>query len=207
MAAEEALALDGGELRSTPTRSGVAPILMRPIEGASAGLLLALISLVLIGVVFRYFLSSPVVWIDEVASIVFIWLSMLGAVLAIHRGEHLRLTLFLRFIPQRYRGLVDLAALLIVAAFLMAMIGPAFEHAEFESSILSPALEISAAYKIGAIAVGFTLMFGITVAEIIKGSSWRDVALVLGFLALLLAALWFSRPLLLTLGKTNIFIF
>ena len=36
MAAEGALALDGVELRSTPTRSGVASFLMRPIEGASA---------------------------------------------------------------------------------------------------------------------------------------------------------------------------
>ena len=207
MAAEGALALDGVELRSTPTRSGVASFLMRPIEGASAVLLLALIALVLVGVVSRYFLSSPIIWIDEVAGIVFIWLSMLGAVIAIDRGEHLRLTLFLRFIPPRYLPLVDLAALVIVASFLLAMIGPAIEHAEFESGILSPALEISAAYKIGAIAAGFTLMFAITAVEIIRLSRWRDVVLLLVFLALLLGAIWLSRPLLLSIGKTNIVIF
>ena len=207
MAAEGALALDGVELRSTPTRSGVASFLMRPIEGASAVLLLALIALVLVGVVSRYFLSSPIIWIDEVAGIVFIWLSMLGAVIAIDRGEHLRLTLFLRFIPPRYLPLVDLAALVIVASFLLAMIGPAIEHAEFEFGILSPALEISAAYKIGAIAAGFTLMFAITAVEIIRLSRWRDVVLLLVFLALLLGAIWLSRPLLLSIGKTNIVIF
>jgi TRAP-type C4-dicarboxylate transport system permease small subunit len=32
------------------------------------------------------------VWSDELASILFIWLSMLGAVLALDRGEHMRLT-------------------------------------------------------------------------------------------------------------------
>jgi TRAP-type C4-dicarboxylate transport system permease small subunit len=147
MAAEEGLAVDGGNVRSAPAQSGVAKFLIKPIEVASASLLLALISLVLIGVVSRYFFSSPIVWIDELASLVFIWLSMLGAVIAIDRGEHLRLTLFLRFFPPRYRALVDLAALLIVAAFLLAMIGPALEHTAFESSIVSPALGIQSPTK------------------------------------------------------------
>jgi tripartite ATP-independent transporter DctM subunit len=207
MAAEEGLALDGGNLRSAPARSGAAKFLIKPIEVASASLLLALISLVLIGVVSRYFFSSPIVWIDELASLVFIWLSMLGAVIAIDRGEHLRLTLFLGFFPQRYRALVDLAALLIVAAFLLAMIGPALEHTEFESSIVSPALGISVAYKVGAVAAGFILMFGITVAQILKNTGRREFVLMVALLVMLLGALWISQPFLLAIGKANIIIF
>jgi tripartite ATP-independent transporter DctM subunit len=206
MAAQESLALGEGNLHSAPTRSQVARFLVKPIEVASASLLLVLISLVLIGVVSRYFFNSPIVWIDELASLVFIWLSMLGAVIAIDRGEHLRLTLFLRFFPERYRAFVDLAALLIVAAFLLGMIGPALEHTEFESGILSPALGISVAYKVGAIAAGFVLMFVITVAQIIN-MRWRDFVLAVALLAILLGGLWSLQPLWLSIGKANIVIF
>ena len=35
------------------------------------------------GVVARYVFHSPLVWSDELASILFLWLSMLGAVVAL----------------------------------------------------------------------------------------------------------------------------
>ena len=76
--------------------AGTSAFIIKPLEIASAGLLVLLITLVLVGVSFRYFLRMPLLWVDEAASLVFIWLSMLGAVIAIDRGEHLRLTLFLR---------------------------------------------------------------------------------------------------------------
>ena len=44
------------------------------------------------GVVSRYVFHSPLVWSDELASILFLWLSMLGAVVALRRGEHMRMT-------------------------------------------------------------------------------------------------------------------
>jgi hypothetical protein len=37
----------------------------------------------------------PLVWSDELASILFLWLAMLGSALAVQRGSHMRLT-FLR---------------------------------------------------------------------------------------------------------------
>ena len=44
------------------------------------------------GVVARYVFHSPLVWSDELASILFLWLAMLGAVVALRRGEHMRMT-------------------------------------------------------------------------------------------------------------------
>ena len=35
---------------------------------------------------------APLVWSDELASILFLWLAMLGAVVAFRRGEHMRMT-------------------------------------------------------------------------------------------------------------------
>ncbi|MBV9739165.1 MAG: TRAP transporter small permease subunit, partial [Hyphomicrobiales bacterium] len=51
-----------------------------------AGVLVALETLILFaGVVARYGLRAPLVWSDELASILFLWLAMLGAVVAYRR--------------------------------------------------------------------------------------------------------------------------
>ena len=64
-----------------------------------------IIVLLLGGVVSRYVFANPIVWIDEAVSIAFIWVAMIGAAIAMHRNEHLRLTLFLDMLPPRTRGL------------------------------------------------------------------------------------------------------
>jgi TRAP-type C4-dicarboxylate transport system permease small subunit len=58
-------------------------------------LLIAEVALLLANVVYRYALHDPLTWADELASLLFIWLAMLGAVIALRRGEHMRLTTFI----------------------------------------------------------------------------------------------------------------
>jgi TRAP-type C4-dicarboxylate transport system permease small subunit len=53
------------------------------------------------GVVSRYVFESPLMWTDELANFLFLWLSMLGTVVALRRGEHMRLTTFVNSLrPQ-----------------------------------------------------------------------------------------------------------
>ena len=73
------LALGGIEALTEPKR---AEAWMRPVEIAAAGLLVVMIVTVLANVFFRYVLAKPLIWGDEVASIGFIWMAMLGAALA-----------------------------------------------------------------------------------------------------------------------------
>ena len=75
-------------------RSSLGP-LMRPIEAIAAVLLVVLTGLVLVAVFWRYVLGSPITSADEIASFIFLWLVMLGSVIAIDRNEHLRLALLL----------------------------------------------------------------------------------------------------------------
>ena len=58
-----------------------------------ATVLVALEALILFaGVISRYVFNAPLTWSDELASILFLWLAMLGAVIALRRDEHMRLT-------------------------------------------------------------------------------------------------------------------
>lgn len=181
--------------------------LMRPVEAVAAILLLFVIGLLLVGVVSRYVLSLPIIWVDEAASISFLWLAMLGSAIAIDRNEHLRLTLFLGMIPERGRAFVSTLALLIVATVILSLIVPAYVYVREESFLTSAALNISVGYRASAIVAGLFLMFAIAVLHAVRESTLANLvgaaAVILG-----LAFLgWALSPALLTLGYANILIF
>ena len=77
------------------------PPLSKPSPPA---LVLLEIVILLAGVIARYVFHSPLVWSDELASILFLWLSMLGAVIALRRGEHMRMTGLLGHVGPPRRG-------------------------------------------------------------------------------------------------------
>ena len=55
-------------------------------EAIGAMLVLAEVTILFAGVVSRYLLDSPLFWTDELANFLFLWLSMLGMVVAL-RGD------------------------------------------------------------------------------------------------------------------------
>lgn len=62
------------------------------VEIPAAILVVAEIVILFAGVVSRYVLHAPLVWSDELASMLFLWLAMLGAAVAFRRSEHMRMT-------------------------------------------------------------------------------------------------------------------
>src|SRR2546430_14126547 len=62
------------------------------VEIPAALLVTAEIIILFAGVVARYGLHRPLIWSDELASILFLWLAMLGAAVAFRRGEHMPVT-------------------------------------------------------------------------------------------------------------------
>src|SRR5512132_2634313 len=63
----------------------------RVVESVLALLMLLLIGLVSAQIFMRYLVHSPLVWIEVLARMSFVYLTFIGAGLAFHRGENLRL--------------------------------------------------------------------------------------------------------------------
>lgn len=181
--------------------------LMRPVEALSAVLLLAIIAMLLSGVVFRYGLSRPIVWIDEAASIAFLWLAMLGSAIAIDRCEHLRLTIFLNALGERARQLTETLGMVAIMAFLLVLLPAAYMYASGEMDITSSALNIPAGYRAAAIAVGMVLMVLLAVAQLLRTARALDVAVAVAAVAAVASALWLLSPALTSFGNGNILIF
>jgi tripartite ATP-independent transporter DctM subunit len=62
---------------------------------------------VVLGVIFRYFLSSPLQWSDEVAIAVLIAIAFLGGALALYRSEHLGVRFFRNSLSGRWADRAD----------------------------------------------------------------------------------------------------
>src|SRR5947207_583878 len=84
-------------------------ILALATEIPAAVLVSVEVSVLLAGVVSRYVFNQPLTWTDELASILFLWLAMLGAVIALRRDEHMRLGGLVALAPGVLRpGLIGL---------------------------------------------------------------------------------------------------
>src|SRR3981081_2025994 len=128
------------------------------VEIPAALLVIAEIVILFAGGVARYRLHRPLVWSDELASILFLWLAMLGATVAFHRSEHMRMTAVVASAKPAMRAWLDVVATRAGLAFLLLVAWPAYEYAYEESFITTPALQIPNVWRAAALPVGTGLM-------------------------------------------------
>lgn len=177
------------------------------VETVAAVLVLVEIIILGAGVMARYVFHAPLVWSDELASILFLWLSMLGAVVALRRGEHMRMTGLVSRVSPQTRALLEAIAITASIAFLLLIIPHALEYAEEENFIVTPALEISNAWRAAAIPVGVGLMLIAACCRLLRFSTLKPALLAIGITALFVLLFWLVGPALKPLGKLNLIVF
>ncbi|WP_159992668.1 TRAP transporter large permease subunit [Roseomonas sp. 18066] len=196
---------------AAPALTGLAGRLDRAlghlVEGAAALLLLAEIGILGAGVTARYLFHSPLIWSDELASILFLWLSMLGAVVALRRGEHMRMTGLVTRVGPGAQLLLDTLALTASLAFLILVMHSAVEYAQEESFVVTPALEITNAWRASAIPVGIGLMIVASFFRLARQGSVTAVALAGSITLAVVMGFWLLSPVLKPLGQLNLLIF
>ena len=173
-----------------------------------AAVLVAVEMLVLLaGVISRYVFNRPLTWSDELASILFLWLAMLGAVIALRRSEHMRLGFIVSIAPPFMRRWLNALAAAISTVFMLAIVSPSIEYMNFQWLILTPALEIHDTFRVAAIGVGAVLMALIALVRLFEYNTVKEIVLVFGAIAIVAAAFFFARPLLVALGNYNLIVF
>jgi tripartite ATP-independent transporter DctM subunit len=175
---------------------------------AAAAILLFEIGLLFVGVIARYFFHRPLVWADELASTLFVWLSALGAVLAMRRNAHMRLTTFISRAAPALRQQIETVILLVIAAFVLLIVHPAIEYAIDEAIVRTPGLDISNSWRASAVAAGAILIAVFSILRLATASpGLKFLVASAGIVVLVCAALWLARPLFLGLGNYNLAIF
>jgi tripartite ATP-independent transporter DctM subunit len=177
------------------------------VEIVAAILVAAEIVILFGGVVSRYVFGRPLVWSDELASTLFLWLAMLGAVIAFRRNEHMRMSAAVAALPPSQRGTLDAFATGAALAFLLLIAWPAYQYALDELPITTSALEITDAWRASALPVGFALMAIFAVVRLMRIGPTRSLILALGGVALIVVLFWLGAPLFRQLGNFNLLIF
>ncbi len=176
------------------------------IEVACGLLVITEIVILFAGVVSRYVVNSPLVWSDELASILFLWLAMLGSVIALSRAAHMRLTALVAGLPPRRQAQAEILAAGAALLFLAVLLRPAFDYAQEQAAITTPALGLSDMVRAGAIPVGVALMLIDCALRLLRLRRHAPLAPVV-LLGLVAGGLGLAAPELDGLGNWNLLIF
>src|ERR1700730_3250129 len=211
MAHAELTEIMAGEVDQPPRRrsllTSVEHVLGMLVEIPAALLVVAEIVILFAGVVSRYGLHRPLIWSDELASILFLWLAMLGAAVAFRRSEHMRMTAVVAGAKPALRAYLDVVATSAALAFLLLIAWPSYEYAYEESFITTPALQIANSWRAAALPVGIGLMALFAFLRLARAGELRTVLGAVLSVAALIAVFWLAQPWLRPLGNINLIIF
>ena len=177
------------------------------IEAVAAGLLVAEFVVMLLGTTARYVFDSPLLWADELATLLFLWLSVLGAAVALQRSEHMRLTMLLQRLPPRSAAFLETLGLVLVFGLAAALVPAAAGYAVDNWVVRTPALDLPDGLRGLALPVGLTLFLVICAQRLFAEAKVRDVVWAFIIVGLVAFALWSGKPLLLAMGKANLLVF
>jgi tripartite ATP-independent transporter DctM subunit len=181
---------------------------LKPVVAIPAALLVVAEVIVLfVGIISRYVLHAPIVWSDELAGILFLWLAMLGSVVAFQRAEHMRMTAIVGMIRPEGRLFLDVFATAASLAFLLLVIHPAYEFAADEVFVTTPALGIVNTWRAAALPVGIGLMLIVATLRLAATANVKHLVAAVAAVGVLVAILALLAPVLKPLGNLNLLIF
>lgn len=141
----------------------------RIVGWALAACLGAMTIIVFVAVIYRYVLDNPLDWTGELASLLFAWITFVGAFVGMRSRSHIKIDTLTIFLSARVRrGLkqvIDLGLLLMLALFIWQ--GTSLTITTW--SLEYPAMEISRGCLYASLPVGGLLM---TIA-LVQGW-WRE---------------------------------
>lgn len=129
-----------------------------PLRFLTGVVFAAIVTLTIAQVVFRYLLDSPLIWSEELAKLLLVWMVFLGAAAVTFDGKHLDVDVVFGALPPLARKAVRHLNLAMALFFLVALAWFSWEIVEIESWSALGALDISAAWVRLPATVGGALM-------------------------------------------------
>ncbi|USD43159.1 TRAP transporter small permease [Vibrio sp. SCSIO 43135] len=93
-------------------------------------LMAALLAVLTWQIVTRWLLDSPSLWSEELARVLFMYMSLIGCAMAIKRNEHVNITFFSDKLPEKLRLLLVLTLELAVLVSIFAIIYLGYQHVQ-----------------------------------------------------------------------------
>jgi len=127
-----------------------------------AALLMAIVgamtAVVFLQVLYRYVFAQPLQWSEELARYLFVWLSILGAALAVQKKGHFGLDLFYKMLSSRRRQVVRMVVCLFTGTVIFVILYQGIILVQKTALQESPAMGVSMSWAYASLPVGGALM-------------------------------------------------
>jgi TRAP-type transport system small permease protein len=144
-----------------------------------AALHAAIAGLVCAAVVFRYVLSDPLPWSEELILVLFGWMIFLGIANAFHARTHIIIDVVVLFAPRWLTFCFGLLAFVATAIVLGTLSWFSWRYLQRELPNLTPMLGISAGWAIAPLFIGSVLsllhLLRNLIDEGVTGVLWSDI--------------------------------
>jgi len=148
----------------------VLTVFTHPVEWACGLLMAAITTVVFLQVFTRYVLAYPWGWPEELARMLFVWVALLGAVLAFRRAGHFSIEACVSRLPAPLRRGVALSMRCVLLGFLLLVAYLGLQATLRVREQLTTAMEISMSWGYASVPVSFTCM----ACEMVR-LLWQDI--------------------------------
>ncbi|WP_127599263.1 TRAP transporter small permease [Nitratireductor alexandrii] len=152
-------------------------LLVRIVQWLLMLMLLAITGVMFAQVIWRYLLQSPLVWSEELALLLMVWMTFLGSALMLERREHVAIDQFVEWLPPALNRLAQIVGAVVVLAFNCALTYGAFVIAETARESIMPGLKISSAWQYIGVLIGGGLLVLVSLEALVqalRGSTVRE---------------------------------
>lgn len=124
------------------------------------GMMSIMVILIFVQVVMRYILGTSILWSEELARYLFIWITWLGAAFAVKENKLITVDVVKNKLPEPLKNYVEILAFVIFMVFNILLFKLSFEltAAIFQRQQLTPAMRIPMWLAYSAVPVGWFMM-------------------------------------------------
>ena len=122
-----------------------------------AAMVAAITAVTFAQVVTRYVTADPIIWSEELARYLFVWITLIGAAAGVRVHAHFGLDLVRRHAPPLLRTALGALTMLIVASFLALLLYTGILETRQAALQMSPALQVRMHWAYLALPVGAAL--------------------------------------------------
>ena len=158
------------------------------------------------GVFARYVLHNSLSWSDELATICFLWLTMLGTIVAYRRDAHLRLTALIKRVSAKTQALFAGIANAVIMLFCLEVLTASQKFLKMEMVDLTPALSIPRSYVVASIFICLAIVFLLAALRLIDGDARVAVGTIAAVVLAAVAISYFTNVMA-QLGNYNLALF
>ena len=120
-------------------------------------MLVIVCAVLILQVFFRFVLNSPLIWSEELARYLFIWLTMLGLSYNVRTDNNISMTLLVSKMPKSVQTVLSLCTDLLGIAVFIYLLPAAVAHMQSQINVYTTAMQVPMVLLVSSVPICFAL--------------------------------------------------